>query len=354
MIAFKDENSATEKLSILIMRSGAARRAFLKLVFPCSIPRNLEGEITIHHLHPTDRGKEIDLLLERDGYAVIVECKVRDNQKVYQLEQYREYWRRTRQKDPVLVWLVQREQKLIGAEALNATTLTWNQLSTALTQAKTMAPMFESQATSDFCRDLEDASIVLRPEVTLQKCKLHKGYDPEHSVRVLTAIRDSIPNVVGRVVQMNELSPCLHVGRPKWRKLFGDGWAERVLFYLKPDTSYANRSGPFFFQGQVLLYHVNNCEPPLYRSRAVAAWIGRLAKKELMAWRNRPGKWKGRVPVSAPWEVEPPVKYVYVEESEEDARERAPFDWRDEEAAIRAGVSHLTYFLDRVDQLQSR
>ena len=352
MILHQDENSASAALSTLIGGSSVAQSVFLQLILGEKPPSCYRGKPSIQHLYNTGIGCEFDLLIQFGRHALIIECKVRDSQKVYQLETYRNYWLRTHKTDPVLVWLVRQKQDIIGSERLNACTLTWNDLRDALKAAEREAPRNESLAIARFCAELEGAKVVRPSGASVTKKTLHKGYDPDFAVHVLSKIMEAVPGIEGEVHKINELPPALHVGRPEWRNKFGDSWFKRIWFYFEPETD-ANRSrGPFHFRGQILLYRVKDCDSPMPTPQLLAQWIAELTKHDLVPWRNQPGKWRHQELVVQPWTITPPVKHVFLEETVAVALQRSNFDWKDERDVLRVGAEHLRKFVQWVDSLR--
>src|SRR6516162_636089 len=110
----RDEDSASAALSELLVRSPQALKAFCDLVEPGGDWSCSYQTLTIENQHRTDRGRKLDILIRNGNRAIIVECKVLDAVKPFQLRTYYEYWLDKTGVEPLLVWLVQRPQKVIG------------------------------------------------------------------------------------------------------------------------------------------------------------------------------------------------------------------------------------------------
>lgn len=336
----EDEDSATEALCLLLKKSDRARKVFLHLVFGPNLPACFVGEMEVEAFHLTDRGQEIDLLLHAGPNAVIVECKVGDTQKVYQLASYRDYWvRKYRHSKPSLVWLVQRPQQLIGADELGATTITWNALRDAMASTTEHTSLCETGQIEAFVRELNRSGISLPSGTPLERRRVYRGYDPNAVCRVLDLIRMSVPEVIGGIEQTNELTPALHVGQKAWAKLLGDSWVQRVWLYYKPDTDARTRVGGFYFHGQIVLHHRHKAGN--FQPKVAARIATRLRRLGLAEWRNKPGKWKYREHADDPMAIGSGLNYYYVEETEAAARARGVHSWEREQDAVFHGAAHL-------------
>lgn len=351
MSVFANENAVTGALSELLRGSPAAQACFLRLIWSPQAPPAFTGSLEIFFRSRTDSGQEIDLLLVNGSNAIIAECKVGDSQKVYQLEGYRDFWLRTRGTKPVLVWLVRQPQQMIGMRELGAHTLTWTQLHDSLQTAAAGVEGREKKAITAFCAGLSASDLLLSGDAAIEKKKRYLGYDPDHAWRVLDRIGKSIDGFRYRPVQMNELNLALHGGLMKWASSVGDTWQSRVILYFKPDGRQHLVRSPYFFHGQLILYHVRSAPEPDAHSAAVSDWIGKCRRGGLEMWRNRPLKWKGRVPIP-PWaHLDGPVKYVYGEVPEQQARSRYPFDWQSDDEAIRSGALQLRQLLELASRI---
>lgn len=91
MIVRRNENSASGALVRLFQLSPSAWRAFLTLLPRDFVTKYLSmAHVEFKHLHGTDRGREIDILARSGREGLIIECKVDDAQKPFQLEHYRD------------------------------------------------------------------------------------------------------------------------------------------------------------------------------------------------------------------------------------------------------------------------
>ncbi len=309
------------------------------------MPAPFTGDFRIELFQPTDRGQEIDLLLRAGAHAVIIECKVLDSQKVYQLMSYRDFWRRTHREEPTLVWLVQKRQSLIGSAELGARTITWNELSEALVEAMPSTNAAESKLMRRFVSDLHEAAIALPEGTALEKRQNYRGYDSAAVHRLLSEIRDQVPQLIGPVDQTNELSPALHVGLRSWADVFADRWTERIYFYYKP----GERPDSFYFQAQFLLFHRHKSGSP-YGDSSGRRVGEELINRGFLAWRNRPGKWRHREALPDLLNVGPRLNYCFLEEPEELAQQNGIHTWRNEREAVREGARSLKKFVGLVDQ----
>jgi hypothetical protein len=342
MPIFSSENKVTEALWKLLRSSSASRVCFLKLIVGGKVPRPFTGEFELHFRSKTDRGQEIDLLLVNGADAVIVEAKVGDSQKVYQLESYRDFWIRTQGKTPRLIWLVRQPQQLIGMRELGAKTITWKQLHEALRGVAESVEPKERKAIKAFCSGLEASDTLPAVGARTEVTKRYPGYDPEHAWRILDAIGKSVDGFRHRPVQMNELNLALHGGLEDWASEVGDTWKARIIFYFKPEGRQHLVRSSYFFHGQVLLYHQHTARTPGPQDPAVSRWMRELHRSGLEIWRNRPPGWRGRVPVDVAALLRCPMRYLYAEEPEVQARKRFPFDWHSDDAAIQAGSRQLS------------
>jgi len=343
-ILYRDEDSASAALTKLFIRCPAALNVFCKLVDPGGVFLNPGSKLEVENQHRTNRGRKIDILV-REGYrAIIVECKVLDSVKPFQLRTYHDYWLDKTGIAPLLVWLVQRPQRVIGWGSDRAKEVTWNQLCEAL--SKELQDIAEVE---DFCRVLQGAGIVLPSEKCVKKRKITKGYHQDHASRILTGIRSSLPGVEGSVEEVNELPPALHLGRKAWEKKFL--WIRRVWVYLKPLSDECNVVCPFTYTASLRIFmhgeqDTYELEEGHFLHRAEIC-----VKNGLRIKRNVPGKWRRWFDLRFPFELPPKAGLKGI--TAYDPAELNPkpfFNWRDESEAVKAGISFCQRFLRIVDK----
>src|SRR4051812_23637772 len=104
-IKFQDENSASAALA-QTLQSPNVLDAFVDLLVRSGmLPLDMDRQQRrIEILHPTDTGKEIDILIHDEALAIVIECKVNDSQKPFQLRSYSDYWFRRTGTRPRLIW----------------------------------------------------------------------------------------------------------------------------------------------------------------------------------------------------------------------------------------------------------
>ena len=350
-ILYQDENSASGALAQLLRTSPCARQAFWKIARGPTAPENLPAKLVIDHLHLTDQGREIDLLLHGGDFGVIVECKVRDGKKPYQFDAYVAYWRRTRSTEPHLVWLLETDQPVLGDDRYPVTTITWRMLKEALIAAAETASIMEDILLRDFCTALARAGIGQRARDKIRPAKRAIGYEREHAARILNCIIAESDGITGKPITINTLPPALHAGRTEWSKLIDDNWVERIWLYFTPLTTGINVKGPYYFRAQILLYQGGFCNKHSRKLNMVPKWSDKLRAKNLSLIRNEPKTWNRWMPLAPREGVHTDIRYIFAEERVSDAKGRFPFDWRSDAEAIKAGVAYLRHFVRLFDQV---
>ncbi len=111
----RTEDETTEQLAKILNFHPGILDSFLRLLklppgeFAFNTP-NVEVKTQV-----SIPGGRIDLLLKCGSNAVIIECKIGDRQKRYQLAKYHDFWLNTFGKRPYLIWLTRKhDESLIG------------------------------------------------------------------------------------------------------------------------------------------------------------------------------------------------------------------------------------------------
>lgn len=349
-IIHKDENSASGVLVDLLRVSPAALRCFLVL---CEIDPSKAGpRLEVDHRHKTDQGREIDILIHDGDFGIIVECKVEDVQKHYQFGVYQQYWRRTRNSEPRIVWLLKKRQDILGNDVPGVVTVMWNQLKDRLTEVADGAPPREAGMIREFCACLDEAEICLKPGEAEVKRRIRRGYDHAHADRILTSIRDAIPGIVRkRPVEFTKLPPALHVGRPEWGRLAPDEWVDRVWFYFDPIMKTPGVPMPYCFTAYIYLANdgSGSGKIPAAQLARIPKWATFLAGKGYEMTRNVGSNWHHDGLLRPPYTVNPPVKFVH-------ARDTSPgptFRLNEDSAAIESGITHLKRVLEVAEKMMA-
>ena len=342
----RDEDSASAALSDLFVRCPQASKAFCDLVDPGGAWFRSHQALQIENQHRTDRGRKLDILIRNGNRAMIVECKVLDSIKPFQLRTYYDYWFDKTGIEPLLVWLVQRPQKVIGWASDRAKQITWNQLNETLLRLN--VPVRDKGIVTKFCEALEGARITVSPDKCKARKKLTKGYDQEHAFRILNQILASLPGVEGSVEEVNELPPALHLGRTKWRNKFR--WIHRVFVYFQPCSQERNVICPFTYK--VFLRIFRHGERDTYEQEANQ--FNRRAqiceKYGLRIKRSVPGKWRRGFDLKVPFSLPPKAGLKWISAYDPAEVDPKPFNWRDEKEAIKAGTLYCKRFLAIVDE----
>src|SRR3954466_12001104 len=87
-----DEDSASAALSRLFIQCPRALAVFCNLVNPGGDWWTSGPPPEVENQHPSPGGRKIDILIRNRDRAIIVECKVLDAVKPFQLRTYYDYW----------------------------------------------------------------------------------------------------------------------------------------------------------------------------------------------------------------------------------------------------------------------
>ncbi len=351
MILRGNENSASEALSKLLSDSIDARRAFLKIALPkLRIPEKQLSRVEVKHRHRIRHG-EIDILLHEGALGVIVECKVASHKNAYQPERYRRDWKEKFGTEPYFVWLVQKHDEVLGADSDGSYTITWNDLHGRFLAIAGNLQVAQARCILTFCTELVEANIVLPNNQLLRRTKSCKGYVQQHAKLILTSIRDRVGGLDGKVEEVNECPPCLKAGRLSWSSKFN--WINRVWLYMKPLADIRNTKCPFGFGVDVPLFHHHTADSFEDICSRIPQWARVCDEHGLVFRRNRPSKWKGALSLPYPFTVETKVGLNWLTASRPPGLETdINFDWRNDEAAIAAGVRHIKPFLQMVEKFR--
>jgi hypothetical protein len=343
-IQTQDEDSASAALSTLLVRCPQALATFCEMVDPVGVWAKSVSQLVVENQHRTNTGRKLDILIRNGNAAMIVECKVLDSVKPFQLRTYYDYWLAETGVAPLLVWLVQRRQRVIGWGSMQAREVTWNQVHD--TFLKTFPNNTPVQL---FCAALRQAHIVLPEEKCVAKRKLTKGYDQDHASSVLSGILSGLPDVVGSIEEVNELPPALHLARPSWHKKFL--WITRVWVYFRPLSFECNTVCPFTYTASLRIFR--HGERDTYEME-VDHFLPRsriCVEHGLRIRRNEPGKWRRWFDLDFPFAVpaKPGLRGITAYDPAE-LDSKPFFDWRSQAQAITAGVKFSQRFLKIVDK----
>jgi hypothetical protein len=290
--------------------------------------------------HRTHSGRKMDIFIRStsDDTSIVVEAKIRDSIKTYQLDAYVEHVVRFETgRIPVLIWLVQRSRRVTGFNAANARFITWNDVHTSLRKI-TLPPV------TQFCADLVSCKIVVFETSGKQKTrpKTYKGCKVDHAVRILRCVRDTFNELHGDVEEGANTPLGLHIGRNRWNLY----WKRRVWFYFEPTTQQRDIFAPYGFVCHLLLYHAQYDELDSHR---IEQWSNTMARLGLVFGRNVHGKWNHGCDTSAPIRLNSKVGVKYIG-ARRPVDMLQDFDWKDDASAIAAGHRYLAWGLDVVDQ----
>jgi hypothetical protein len=339
---YSDENQTSAALVDLLKSSPSVKLAFCELVLARKLSAEATRRLEVTNQYPIHLRKHIDILIsDAKRLAIIVECKIRDSIKPYQLEDYYQYWREKHGYDPEVVALVQRPQDVRGRGMLRAKTVTWNDLYQHLLRSEAC------REAAAFCRELKLSGVVLdsAPSLRTKRCA---GYKQDHAAKILLGIRDAIPGLIGSVEEMNELPPFLKGGRASWSEKFKP---ERLRIYLQPFGRLSNTRAPFGFRVHLILHRRAEFENYEDILPLLPRWINICHEAGLRFMRNRPGKWRGNELLPYPFALPPEtgLKRIVAYANNPDEIITG-FDWRDDGAAIRAGAKELEKFLRVADR----
>ena len=91
---FVDENRTTETLAACLVFSEPFRQRFIEFLFDGKLPFDSinTAAVEVSTQRTTTKGQRVDLLLEQGNeWAVVVEAKVKDEERGQQIKEYREW-----------------------------------------------------------------------------------------------------------------------------------------------------------------------------------------------------------------------------------------------------------------------
>ncbi len=356
---FQKEDPTTERLADLLNAHRSVCNAFVsirdgKLKWAIDNPTlSIQTQVSIP-------GGRIDMLLSDGPRAIIIECKVKDRQKVYQLEKYHEYWSSMHGIEPQLFWLTRRQDDVLwGAYKYLAGQLTWNNLHDGLKQRLgSFEPIAVRSDVEEFLIFLKDAGILLDRGVETTIHRREKGLSRERAFRMLQSIADHFTDSAYKIDEENELPYRLLIGRKRWVKEFNDQLVKKVRIFLQPD---ANTEAGFFIWPRICLYHwqeylgrrTNEETKQAYFRERFLQWTNHCSKAGLVIVRNAPGKIRRghNCEMPPPFTFDPSIQVLLAEEPESTARAKSAL-CRDDADFIQVGIEEISRLMHLIDELR--
>jgi len=234
----RTEDPLTKALAGLLDSDKAILRHFLRFLFPREEEAAFWLRLPLHveNQYPFPDGK-IDLLLHADSDGIIVECKVADRPKIYQINRYHAYWLRTRGSDPAIFWLARKMASPAMGRNKNLTReVFWDDLRSMLLSVRSgITTPTTLERLDTFCRQMEVNGALLRLGEASQWQVRSQGYD----VRRIETFFDRVAAHLGREFDSHLISSAgnadhrLRVGRRAWMAKFADGCVRRVELRVK-------------------------------------------------------------------------------------------------------------------------
>lgn len=302
----------------------------------------------------------MDLVVHDGRNAVIIECKVNDVQKVYQLEKYHNYWLTAHGVEPAIFWLTRRHVvDMPGQEAFLTRLVSWNELHDFfygyLSRATTSAAQRD---TAEFLNYLKNSRILLDTTEKAGIIQRDKGVSGKHAFALLEEIASHFPDCEAKPDKTNELPYRLLIGRQRWADDFGDKLVKKVRVFLEPDPS---MPAGFFLWPRICLYNWENYlgifEPEAKKQAHFAErcprWTSVCSRAGLILFRNAPGKTRRshNVPMVKPYKFDASIKVLLAEEPKEKARTLSTFK-DDDVSIVENGVQRVGAFLEIVDRFR--
>jgi hypothetical protein len=305
------ENQATEMLAACLQLSSSFRAEFIKWLFcgneqkrpkPFSEPDGIE----ILTQFFTDGSGIPDLLLKKDGCAVLVEVKVdakeREPRHKLQLDNYEEYLRPLR--GGALFTLVRDPDPSFKHPAV-LKRHTWSEL---LDMGK--AFISASDNTTDVglieaLRDYLNVKEIVRIMDYTKLVDYGKGWAAETALaalfdRTTELLKAAVPDLrePPRNLEQKGTSPSFQFGRRSWDNLFGKGWNNKVYaHFCTPATETdLNNSNKCEFRFEIYLWDKAHAHDWNYTSKLMPKWFqhlnhqGRCACYSKRKW--EPLEWK--------------------------------------------------------------
>ncbi|MBI5383456.1 MAG: PD-(D/E)XK nuclease family protein [Verrucomicrobia bacterium] len=281
------ENRATETLAACLVFSAEARREFLIFLFGGK--RRFEiGDMAAYVVstqQQTADGSWVDLLIEKDGEEnIVVEVKVKDEERGDQIQKYRDWLEKTKKGNHYVFNLVKQHEpafdiKKHGGEQHH----TWRELYDHLSRVKKQElETTDASLIEHFCNYLEVEGIVStwKPNEIL-------AYGPGLVAR--RAIVNLFEQVARRLdelgldyetkIMMPETEWArLEIGRTSWKAIFGEkGYLNKVYaFYMMQDVWSAKADG-FSFEIQ-LWNRWHRCDWDVTEPK-LSQWLKRLKQE---------------------------------------------------------------------------
>jgi hypothetical protein len=351
------EDPATEALSHLLNDHRKILSLFLEFLGGQSLVNEFgtSPDVTPQFRIP---GGRIDLLIHAGHKAVIIEAKVKDGQKVYQLEKYYAYWEKEHGRPPKVFWLTRRYvEDLWGVEQCMTGRKTWNDLHDFLQAALPRLSKLEAQSVRDFLDHLNSAAIILPDGESAVIKRREKGLSRERAYSILSGIGSSFSDSPWIVDEQNELPYRLLIGRKKWKLEFADTLPLKVRIFLQQS---ADCPIGFFIWPRICLYHwqdyQNGAHDAIKQTHFGARfdqWISVCLKAGLVPMRN--GKKHARraanIPMPQPYQFDPQIRVLLAEEPEDVSKRLSQFT-ADDDAIVKNGIERVGKYLDIVDRFQ--
>jgi hypothetical protein len=193
----RTEDPLTEPLGALLRSDEAILRHFLRFLFRREEEAAAWSRLPLHveTQHSFSDGR-IDLLLHADSDGIIVECKVAERPKIYQIDRYHAYWLRTRGTAPAIFWLARKTASPdMGRNEHLTSELFWDDLRSMLVSVRSAITTPTTLERLDtFCRQMEANGALLRLGEASQWQVRSRGYD----VRSTETFSDGVAAHLGR------------------------------------------------------------------------------------------------------------------------------------------------------------
>ncbi|MEW6307157.1 MAG: hypothetical protein AB1705_27150, partial [Verrucomicrobiota bacterium] len=243
------ENHATECLASCLAFSTVIREHFIAFLFRSAnkqIPERLKNTskvAIVTQLQASGYG-DIDLVLDVDGYAAVVEIKVdakeMDPHHDRQLKAYQEWIKQERGGKGALFTLVRDPNRDFRPEDYGATRCRWSDLHEEFKAlAKQHANATDGQLLDHLCNYLEIEGIVDIMDYK-KLTDYGKGWAAEKVLASLfrkTKERLKLSDRESELYDPKGVSPSFQFGRDEWKKSFGNGWNNKVyVWFCTPAT----------------------------------------------------------------------------------------------------------------------
>jgi hypothetical protein len=347
----RTEDPLTEALADILHSDETILRHFLRFLFP----REEEADawsrlpLCVEKQHWFPDGK-IDLLLHANSDAIIVECKVAERPKTYQIDRYHAYWLRTRGTAPAIFWLARKmASPAMGRNEHLTRELFWDDLRSMLLSVRSgITTPTTLKKLDTFCRQMQVNGALLRPAEATQWQVRSKGYD----VRRTETFFDEVADHLGPEFDYH-LIPCagnahhrLRVGRRAWMAKFSDGCVRRVELRVKG----GGVGFDFGLSGAILFYEKGQDHDLKEVVRGFPHWAAVCTQAGLRVRRSEGGKWDRTIDLfEAPFLLIPPVKHAAADDPKLEANPKK-CSWTAQTEAVTAATDIIMRFCRIVEQ----